>query len=217
MSKISKDNKTKIAVAAGLLLVIALYFGLCAALKSYSSNLIDYLNKNEINTQLPSGAELGYSSVEKDRGTVHVVCNASAKLDGDSDKWITLSLSKQKADLKAIGDLAIGYIKSLGWDNSYDLYITQGFGADYFVYNYETDVMYYPKNIEILRAMYKAFGTTYGHDLIGDSQGEAFLIKNGLATEKHGEVEMHYTDISYGVYIHNGEFSDFGSSPHYTD
>lgn len=213
----SKNNKIKLGVAVALLLATALYFVLYATLGCNQSNLVEYLEKNEIRTQLPSGAELTYASVEKDRGAAHVICNAYIAIDGDADKWITLSLSQQKADLKAVGDLAIKYIKSKKWDNSCNLYVTKSFGADYFVYNYETEVMYYPENIDFLCSMYETFGESFYHNLIGDPEGEAFLLKNGLATEKQGEAEMGSIPMSYTVFIYNGKFKEFGSSPYYTN
>lgn len=58
--------------------------------------------------------------------------------------------------------------------------------------------------------MYQKFAT-FSQSKIADMDGGAdFLIENGFATLKHGELETNHATNSYKVFILDGAFKEYG-------
>lgn len=131
--------------------------------------------------------------------------------DDEKYQWLQLSYDERKEELKKCGELVIAYAKNQGWDNDYYLYVSiVGIfdGCD-MVYDYETNSLYVPNCENTFVQMYQRFDTFEKEDLIGTDEGKEFLLKKGLATTKHGEIDFN-SNIGYTVFICDGEFGSFG-------
>ena len=57
--------------------------------------------------------------------------------------------------------------------------------------------------------MFEQFGTFNVKDVAEADGGADFIVDNNLEYWKHNELETDYA-ISYTVYLHDGEFSEYG-------
>ena len=77
------------------------------------------------------------------------------------------------------------------------------------VYDYEKDIIYIPNAENIYKEMFEQFGTFNVKDVAEADGGADFIVDNNLGYWKHNELETDYA-ISYTVYLHDGEFSEYG-------
>lgn len=210
---VRKSEKIKailiiIACVAAYCLIMLLFSALVG--KDATSNFEKYLEKNNIET-LPSDFEFYVCSLERDKDKCYTVLNVI--ISNKNFPWETLPLDKQKADLKYLAKNVIDYANEKSWDNDYYLYVNITGVYLSFVYDYETDILYYPECLDCFQTMYAEFKTIKPDELIGTPTGENFLISNGLATIKHEKAEISsvpYTDVPYSVFIYNGKFGELG-------
>jgi hypothetical protein len=151
-----------------------------------------------------------YLSVEQDKDEYYTVISMHASVPNEDSiyAWDALPIDDIKADMKAAADLFIDYANDNNLDNNYFLYVTSI--SPHFVYCYETDILYYPENLDVLVKMYTLFGTMFPDDLKENKEASEFLLANGFAHMQHERLEIDYFDNSYYVYINDGELQDFG-------
>ena len=119
-------------------------------------------------------------------------------------KWQKMSVSQKKDELKKVGDMLISYAKIDNWKNDYYLYVVFWGSQDY-VYDYEKDNLYIPHFEDKEQLMYETFGT-FDTELVSTKNGgKEFLVNNGYATMKHGELEWTYDYQSYCIICHEGK------------
>lgn len=117
--------------------------------------------------------------------------------DKNKYKFITQKPQAIKSEMKAIGDKVVQFAKARQWNNNYYLYIAitiESFEFD-FVYDYEKDILYSPKQLPVVIEMYEKFSTFYQKDIANMQGGADWLVANGLGEMKHGE----YSSKLYGL------------------
>lgn len=129
-------------------------------------------------------------------------------------QWFLKTPDERKAILRECSELVIGYAKANNWDNDYYLYIsvdqTNESSSCYSIYDYEKDEVWIPDMESVYTDMYQRFAT-FSQSKIADMDGGAdFLIENGFATLKHGELETNHATNSYKVSILDGAFKEYG-------
>lgn len=121
--------------------------------------------------------------------------------------YICQSTSQIKSDLKSLGDMVIEYAKAKKWNNNYYLYVVLSLPDNEFVYNYETETLYIPNKLNIVKEMYEKFSAFYQPDIAKMNGGTEWLVSKGLGTIKHGVYEQDYDALdSYKVWLSNGKF-----------
>jgi len=158
---------------------------------------------------LPSGQSFVSADLDRDKDKYYTILQIN--VPDESVPWGLLSEDEQKNDLQYAAKILIDYAKSASWDNNYYLYVKiHNAGLD-FVYDYETDTLYYSKRLGQIKLMYEDFGTADPKELIGNLDGEKFLVANQMAETKHEVTEINYsTFLSYNVFINDGCFVDYG-------
>ncbi len=126
-------------------------------------------------------------------------------------QWLQLSHDERKADLKECGDMVVKYAQDNNWSNDYYLYVKvcQIYDGCNIVYDYEHNVIWLPKCENTFTKMYEKFNTIYKKELEETQEGIDFLVENDLAHIKHNQV-VYKSNISYNVYISDGEFESYG-------
>lgn len=126
-------------------------------------------------------------------------------------QWITAPISMRMDDYRECAEMVIDYAKNEKWNNNYYLYVNTRsiYGSCDVIYDYEKDIIYIPNKENIHKEMYEKFGTYNVKDVAELDGGADFIIDNNLGHWKHNELETTYS-TSYTVYIHDGEFSEYG-------
>ncbi len=129
-------------------------------------------------------------------------------------QWFLKTPDERKAILRECSELVIDYAKANNWNNDYYLYInvdqTNESSSCYSIYDYEKDEVWIPDTENVYTDMYQKFAT-FSQSKIADMDGGAdFLIENGFATLKHGELETNHATNSYKVFILDGAFKEYG-------
>ena len=129
-------------------------------------------------------------------------------------QWFLKTPDERKSILKECSELVIDYAKANNWDNDYYLYIkvdqTNEFSSCYSIYDYEQDKVWISDMESVYTDMYQAYGTFCQSDIAEMEGGTDFLIENGFATLKHGELETNHITNSYSVAISDGTFKEYG-------
>jgi len=194
-------------------IILTMLILLTACEANISDSFDNYLEKSDTysNKALPSGAMLTNCNLNQDSNKYYTVLNFNVEFsDGDSYAWATLPQKEQKEDMKFIADMVMDYANSRDWDNDYYLYVAFETAYVSFVYDYETDTLYYPNNIGVYRLMYKDFNTIDPQELLNKENGEEFLIEHSLAKIKHKKIELYAPRATYMVYINNSRFDQTG-------
>ncbi len=209
------------------LLCVMILFLLCACSNSKDNNLIDdFIEYHSENKNInDNGAMLSENDVdimllslekEKDKSSPNVVLSIQMiGNDAAEYNWMNLSPDERKSEMKSYGEMVIEYAKENGWSNHYYLYVVMSYAyTNYVVYDYETDVIWIPKNEAMFMSMYEQFSTFNYNNLEDTEEGREFLLNNGLATIKHNELETVYYSLGgYSVYISSeGEFKSNGKN-----
>lgn len=126
-------------------------------------------------------------------------------------QWLQLSSDERKLDLKECGDMVVKYAQDNNWSNDYYLYINVSNIYDNcsIVYDYEQNKIWIPNCENTFLKMYQKFGAFYKRELEKTQDGIDFLVENNLAYIKNNQVEYR-NNISYTVYIQDGEFENYG-------
>lgn len=198
-----------------LILALALMMTLAACEKK--DTLTDVFRK-ELES---AGLELGGEATERLKGSL---AGAALKRETGKERNFKLvasmitrdpvvehGLDEIKRFARAFAEVAISAAKECELDNSYYLYVNMNllFSVS-FVYDYETDTLYVPEDWTLIAEMYDKFGTTYMDSAASEEGGPEWLIEQGLAEYKHGELEITGRWWSPSVYINeDGEFSSY--------
>ena len=123
-------------------------------------------------------------------------------------KWGKLNIEKKKSELRRLGEKFIEYAKSANLDNNYYLYVSLHTFCGEFIYDYECDKIWLPKQLDLQMIMYETFGTFKDTDLLNSSEGKSWLGKHNLARNVHGQIEINSNNFDYyNIYISDdGEF-----------
>lgn len=184
-----------------------------ASFLSYYENKLD-----KYTFYTADGTEMWVLDFEKEDvpHNARVVLSLVVGISNDEVKyqWFLKTPDERKAILRECSELVIDYAKANNWNNDYYLYInvdqTNEFSSCYSIYDYEKDEVWIPDTENVYTDMYQKFAT-FSQSKIADMDGGAdFLIENGFATLKHGELETNHATNSYKVFILDGAFKEYG-------
>lgn len=223
-----KNPLKKLTAIFALLVAFTMCFSLAGCNKEKEKTMQEdfaefYSEKNQENSEYlflktKSGAQIWNISFEKEEASKPRVVidfefdssyTETAEYKKNMYNYICQSTSQIKSDLKGLGDMVVEYAKEKKWDNNYYLYVVLSLYEYHndFVYNYETDTLYVPKKLSVVKEMYKNFSTFYQPDIAKMDGGTEWLVSKELGTIKHGEYEGDYDALeSYSVWISQGKF-----------
>ena len=185
----------------------------CGEKKTEREKFTSFLGEEETVIRSKSGIDMCVVSLDKENSSnpkVVIQISPNESLYTQTYNWMCLSATEQKEDLKDVGDKVVSYAKEENWGNDYYLYVTFICSNISIVYDYETDTLWIPNNIDIYKQMYEKFNTLATSNIAKTEEGKKFLVDNNLATIKHNEIEFTHSDICYNVYISDGEFNSYG-------
>lgn len=174
---------------------------------------LSYLGQEENEFTFANGLRVCVASFEKEDSFKPKVVIWVAPIENGYEKtydWMCESVSSQRDDLKIIANKVISYAKEQKWDNDYYLYVRFGDDRRSYVYDYEADEFWIPNCAVIYKRLYEKFKTFNLEEISQKEGGKNYLLDNGLAEIKHGEMEFNYPKEGYYVYISNDEFHSFG-------
>lgn len=127
----------------------------------------------------------------------------------NGEQFFDVSLQELKMEMNLFAEHFISFAKEQEFDNDYYLYINIDDIDFGFVYDYETDTLYYPKHYKKLLEMYEKFNSVNDLEVAKTEKGKKWLVENNFGELKHHEYESNHK-FSPTVYIdEKGEFSSF--------
>ena len=201
-------------------LCVILISGCSSNSDDYKTSFLSYYESDfeKYTFYTSDGTEMWVLDFEKEdvSHNARVVLSLVVGISDDELKyqWFLKTPDKRKAILRECSELVIDYAKTNNWNNDYYLYIsvdqTNESSSCYSIYDYEKDEVWIPDTENVYTDMYQKF-ETFSQSKIADMDGGAdFLVENGFATLKHGELETNHATNSYKVSILDGAFKEYG-------
>lgn len=207
------SSKAKVVIIISAIIIIAVFFSVYLypiyqdTKFDKTDGFLKFLDRSDTYQDriLPSGLDFHCFLLQRDADKSNVLAVIS---EYTYSGWAELTPKQQAEDTNYVAEAVMSYARSKNWDNEYNVYIKFLTEGPHFIYDYQTKELHCSPYMDIYIDMQEKFNTMCPQKLIGNPEGEEYLLSNGLAKMENNELKITFHDNSINAFIdEKGVFS----------